>query len=98
MAPDDDNSDIEDEWQFDDDSSASFAPGAPAGGGLLQQILDEVSALRATMQSDRDGLADALNSAFGRLEGELDVLREQVTALRGELNASDTVMTNALTE
>lgn len=99
MAVDDDKSAIEDEWQFAHDSSASFdTAGAAAGGGMLQQILDEVSALRATTQSDRVALADALNRAFGRLEAELGVLRQHVAALRGELDASGTVMTNALTE
>ena len=68
------------------------------GGGLLQQILDELSTLRATTDADRAALADALNGAFGRLEAELEVLREQVAALRGELDASGTMMTNALTE
>lgn len=68
------------------------------GGGLLQQILDEVSTLRANAQADRTALAEALTTAFGRLETELEVLREQVAAVRSELDASGSAVTNALTE
>jgi len=98
MAVDDESSDIEDEWQFADETPAYEAPAGGLGGGLLQQILDEVSTLRANAQSDREALASALNTAFGRLETELEVLREQVAAVRSELDASGTAMTNALTE
>ncbi len=99
MATDDDMPDTDDEWiPVDETTAPTVTAGGGIGGGLLQQILDEVSTLRATTESDRAALADALNGAFGRLEAELEVLREQVAALRGELDASGTMITNALTE
>src|SRR4051812_4421107 len=98
MTVDDENSDIQDEWQFADETPAFAGSAGGAGGGLLQQILDEVSVLRANAESDRAALGDALTTAFGRLETELEVLREQVAAIRTELDASGTAMTNALAE
>jgi hypothetical protein len=98
MAVDDEIPETEDEWQFAEEVPTFEPPAGGLGGGLLQQILDEVSTLRTNADADRAALADALNGAFGRLETELEVLREQVAAVRAELDASGMAMTNALAE
>ncbi|MEY2421314.1 MAG: hypothetical protein QOI95_1381 [Acidimicrobiaceae bacterium] len=90
-----DTPDTDDEWQIED-----FPADAPTqgGGGLLQQLLNEISALRDGTVADRGALADALAASFAKIEVELEVLRDQVTMLRSELDASGTAMTNAFTE
>jgi succinyl-CoA synthetase alpha subunit len=95
MTLHDDTPEIDDEWQFEE-----LAVGAPTqgGGGLLRQILDEVTSLRDGTTADRGALADALAASFSKIDVELEVLREQVAALRSELDTSGTVVTNALTE
>ncbi|MEY2452393.1 MAG: hypothetical protein QOD92_1967 [Acidimicrobiaceae bacterium] len=95
MTVDDDTPETDDEWQF-----AEIEPPPPTqrGGGLLQTILDEVSALRAQADADRSSLADALSSSFAKLDVELEVMREQVAALRTEVDASATQITGAFTE
>lgn len=95
MTVDNDTPQMDDEWQFEE-----FAPAAPTegGGGLLRQILDEVTSLHAGAEADRAALANALNASFAKLEVELEVLRDQVGSVRADLDASGTAMTNAFTE
>ena len=86
---------MDDEWQFGDLAPADAAQGS---GGLLQTILDEVSALRDGTQADRVALAEAFTASFAKIEVELEVLRDQVAALRADFDATGAVMTSAFTE
>ncbi|MEY2447428.1 MAG: hypothetical protein QOH79_904 [Acidimicrobiaceae bacterium] len=95
MTVHDDTPETNDEWQF---GETEPTPTTQAGsGGLLKAILDEVTALRTTVEADRVGLADALAGSFSKIEVELEVLREQVGALRAEMDASGAAMTDAFT-
>jgi hypothetical protein len=89
MTVDDDTPEIDDEWQFGDIAPAAATAG---GGGLLQTILDEVIALRDGAQADRIALADALTASFAKIDVELEVLRDQVAALRVDVDASGTAI------
>jgi hypothetical protein len=93
-TPENETTDVEAEWQFDDVAPAPTT----SGGGLLQNILDEVTNLRASAEHDQAALAESLRSGFAKIEVELEVLREQVATLRKDLDASGEVMTNAFTE
>lgn len=95
MTVDDDTPQTEDEWQFEEIATPEPTYG---GGGLLQTILEEVTALRDGAHADRVGLADALTASFSKLEVEIEVLREHVASLREELDSSNAVMANALTQ
>ena len=91
----DDTPEMDDEWQFAD----LAAPGAThGGGGLLQTILDEVTALRDGAQADRVALADALTASFAKIEVEIEVLRDQVASLRVDLDAAGAATVNGLTQ
>jgi hypothetical protein len=85
----------EEEWQFEDLSTPETTY---SGGGLLQSILEEVTALREGARADRVGLADALKASFAKIDVEIEVLRDHVAALRSELDASNGVIANALTQ
>ena len=95
MTLDDDTPEMTDEWQFGD---VAPAEGTQGGGGLLQTILDEVTALRDGAQADRVALADALTASFAKLEVELEVMRDQIASLRREFDASGVAMSSAFTE
>jgi len=95
MTLDDDTPEMTDEWQFGDVAPAEATQG---GGGLLQTILDEVTALRDGAQADRVALADALTASFAKLEVELEVMRDQMASLRREFDASGVAMSSAFTE
>jgi hypothetical protein len=95
MTLDDDTPDTDDEWRFEEFSTPLATQG---GGGLLQEILDEVTAMSAGIKADRVALADALTHSFAKLEVELEVLREQVTSLRADVDASGASTTNAVGE
>jgi hypothetical protein len=95
MSVSDETPEMDDEWQFGDFASAD----APVvGGGLLQTILDEVTALRDGAHADRVALADALTASFAKIEVELEVLRDQVATLRSDLVSSRTAMSNTFAE
>ena len=83
------------EWQFED---LSAEEPTYRGSGLLQTILDEVTAIRDGAQADRVALADAVTASFTKLEVEIEVLRDHVASLRAELDSSQAVMANALTQ
>ena len=79
-------------------SKTTPLPGTQGGGGLLQEILDQVTAMTAGIEADRLALADALTASFAKLEVELEVLREQVASLRAEVDASGAATTNAVAD
>jgi hypothetical protein len=96
MTVDDDAPDMNDDWQYDNPPPLDATQGG--GGGLLQSILDEVTALRDGARADRVALADALTASFAKLEVEIEVLREQVASLRVDLDAAGTATANGFTQ
>ena len=70
------------EWQFGDWPEGSVTP----GGGLLQTILDEVTAIREGAAADRVALAKAISASFSKVDAELADVRGQLTSVRSELD------------
>jgi hypothetical protein len=71
------------EWQFGEWSSGAAAPG---GGGLLQTILNEVTAIREGAAADRVALAKAISASFSKVDAELADVRGQLTSVRTDLD------------
>jgi hypothetical protein len=82
MTVDDSTPDTADEWQL---AESPPEPTTQRGGGMLQVILDEVTAVREGAQSDRAALVDALAASFAKIELELEVLRDQLAAMTSTL-------------
>jgi hypothetical protein len=95
MAIEDETPQIEEEWHFEDLPTSEPAYG---GGGLLQTILEEVTALRDGARADRAALADALKASFAKIDVEIEVLRDHVASLRSEIDSSNVVIADALTQ
>jgi hypothetical protein len=95
MTVHDDTPDTDDEWQFTEPPPEATTQ---RGGGMLQVILDEVTSVREGAQADRGALVDALAASFAKIEVELEVLRDQVAAMRTELDEAGATMTTTLTE
>ena len=72
------------EWEFSEWSPAPPAGGA--GGGLLQTILDEVTAIREGAAADRVALAKAISASFSKVDAELADVRGQLTSVRSDLD------------
>ena len=70
------------EWQFGDWPEGT----ANTGGGLLQTILDEVTAIREGAAADRVALAKAVSASFSKVDAELADVRGQLTTVRSELD------------
>ena len=79
-----DTNDSTAEWQFDE--WTANPPPAAAGGGLLQTILDEVTAIREGAAADRVALAKAISASFSKVDAELADVRGQLTSVRGDLD------------
>jgi hypothetical protein len=93
MAAEKDAPTTEDEWQFSDLESGQ----APAfGGGLLQSILDEVTALRADASEERASLTQAMASALGKIEGQVAELDKELGAVRSEMEATSRTAAEAI--
>ena len=74
--------DPQNEWQF-----GEWPEGAvKTGGGLLQTILDEVTAIREGAAADRVALAKAVSASFSKVDAELADVRGQLTTVRSELD------------
>src|SRR5216110_303756 len=86
MPPEnDDEFDTEDaasQWQFGDWTESAVT----SGGGLLQTILDEVTAIREGAAADRVALAKAISASFSKVDAELADVRGQLTTVRSELD------------
>ena len=78
-----DANDSTSEWQFDDWTPA---PPAAVGGGLLQSILEEVTAIREGAAADRVALARAISASFSKVDAELADVRGQLTSVRADLD------------
>ena len=87
MPPDSDDahdaSDPESDWQF---GEWTPAPPAGGGGGLLQTILEEVTAIREGAAADRVALAKAISASFSKVDAELADVRGQLTSVRADLD------------
>jgi hypothetical protein len=94
MTVENDTTDTDAEWQFTDLPSPAADEG---GGGLLRQILDEVTAMRANAAADRVALAEAITGSLGKIEGQLLQLRDDLAAVRADVDASGKSMTESLT-
>src|SRR5205823_9760775 len=70
------------EWQFGDWPEGTVT----TGGGLLQTILDEVTAIREGAAADRVALAKAVSASFSKVDAELADVRGQLTTVRSELD------------
>src|SRR5438477_9246576 len=70
------------EWQFGDWPEGTVT----TGGGLLQTILDEVTAIREGAAADRVALAKAISASFSKVDAELADVRGQLSSLKSELN------------
>jgi hypothetical protein len=81
-----DASDSTSEWQLDDWTAASPTPPAAGGGGLLQSILEEVTAIREGAAADRVALARAISASFSKVDAELADVRGQLTSVRADLD------------
>jgi outer membrane translocation and assembly module TamA len=70
------------EWQF-----GAWPEGTvKTGGGLLQTILDEVTAIREGAAADRVALAKAVSASFSKVDAELSDVRGQLTTVRSDLD------------
>ena len=78
-----DTDDSASEWQFDEWTPA---PPESGGGGLLQTILDEVTAIREGAAADRVALAKAISASFSKVDAELADVRGQLTTVRADLD------------
>jgi len=74
--------DPQSEWQFGDWPDSAVK----TGGGLLQTILDEVTAIREGAAADRVALAKAVSASFSKVDAELADVRGQLTTVRSELD------------
>src|SRR5437879_9277204 len=70
------------EWQFGDWPEGTVT----TGGGLLQTILDEVTAIREGAAADRVALAKAISASFSKVDAELADVRGQLTSVRADLD------------
>ena len=70
------------QWQFGDWPETTVTQ----GGGLLQTILIEVSAIRDGAAADRVALAKAISTSFAKVDSELADLRGHVASVRAELD------------
>ena len=85
MPADNDELDTQDsagQWQFGDWPEGT----ANRGGGLLQTILDEVTAIREGAAADRVALAKAISASFSKVDAELADLRSNLETVRSELD------------
>ena len=85
MPADDDELDTQDsasQWQFGDWPEGT----ATRGGGLLQTILDEVTAIREGAAADRVALAKAISASFSKVDAELADMRGQLDTVRSDLD------------
>lgn len=78
-----DTGDPASQWQFGEWSSSAAAP---PGGGLLQTILNEVTAIREGAAADRVALAKAISASFSKVDAELADVRGQLTSVRADLD------------
>ena len=70
------------QWQF-----GEWRASTPAqGGGLLQTILDEVTAIREGAAADRVALAKAISASFSKMDAELADVRSQLHTVRSEID------------
>jgi hypothetical protein len=67
------------DWQFTE------WPQSGGGGGLLKEILQEVTAIREGAAADRVALAKAISSSFSKLDAEVNDVRGQLATVRSEL-------------
>ena len=85
MPADNDEFDTQDsasQWQFGDWPEGA----ATRGGGLLQTILDEVTAIREGAAADRVALAKAISASFSKVDAELADVRSDLESVRSELD------------
>jgi hypothetical protein len=95
MTVENDTTETENEWQFGDWPEAGADAG---GGGLLRQILDEVTAMRAAAAADRVALAEAISGSLAKFDSQLAHLRDDVAAVRAELDSSGRAVAHSLAE
>jgi hypothetical protein len=94
MPADNDDFDTQDpasQWQFGD-----WPEGAVnRGGGLLQTILDEVTAIREGAAADRVALAKAISASFSKVDAELADVRSHLDSVRSELDDLRTALASS---
>jgi hypothetical protein len=78
-----DTNDPASDWQL---GEWTPAPPAGGGGGLLQTILEEVTAIREGAAADRVALAKAISASFSKVDAELADVRGQLTSVRANLD------------
>ena len=95
MPPENDDAfdagDAAGQWQFGDWREST----SPPGGGLLQTILDEVTAIREGAAADRVALAKAISASFSKVDAELTDVRGQLTSVRSELDGLRAAMASS---
>src|SRR5947209_5983342 len=85
MPAENDTFDTEDpasQWQFGEWPEGTVT----SGGGLLQTILDEVTAIREGAAADRVALAKAISASFSKVDAELADVRGELHSVRSDLD------------